>query len=735
MSPVHSSYPPAGGPHSYGQPPFPGYGQQQQQQPQQQQQQQQQQYSQAHYSSGPPAFQRTYQHPLSQPQGHNGHQVPPSCYKCGSHEHWAQSCPGPQHPAPTGGANWSNQPRPQKRQKPNGPVITRYPPPPSYGQQAHASPAYSNPPYDPRRGPYGPPTPVSAYSQPFQQWHAPHHHQFQPPAQRQFQLPPQHYPPYGPPGPPTPITAYGSQFPSPVSTQGYPPQPGYNAHQAHYSPSYVPSRVESQAPLTEPPSHQFSPPQQGQPFQQPPHPPELSAQQSYESNGDFSSFEPPPSLEPWEDTSDTPQAQTQIGQTGANSSYGSQALFHNANSLAVWHPADRVERPLPAVLVVAEDGTPTPLQVVTGNVDPLCVSRYFMDAHEVCLSVRDTVHWEDVRDDPVFRDIPEDCELIAVDHILGNRDYLDVGAQDEIFDEEEGELSQSQQIEDHTWANHDGNGWREAGEHDFGLDSRSLKTQRNLKSPEALNKTEMDYAHATQETTEERLARLGVTGEAKPVRAPARPYVQDSLPRLAQGSATHYVDPSQSPTSHIQSPTGQHSVERQPTLEQQVYTNDYRGKDPFAAPYASHNDGYHQSPQESSEGSTTRPYANRDINRQNPQGQSFHSHPPPPPPPPPMEKSSDCDIPLVSEPGTIYSRRSSVDQVDTIRTNNSFNGNGNSMSPRHSRHENGNSRKRSYSQRDPSEDRDREPLRQVDDVTPKLKRRQPKVADAYSRRW
>jgi len=28
-----------------------------------------------------------------------------------------------------------------------------------------------------------------------------------------------------------------------------------------------------------------------------------------------------------------------------------------------------------------------------------------------------------------------------------------------------------------------------------------------------------------------------------------------------------------------------------------------------------------------------------------------------------------------------------------------------------------------------------EPLRQVDDVTPKLKRRQPKVADAYSRRW
>ncbi len=96
-----------------------------------------------------------------------------------------------------------------------------------------------------------------------------------------------------------------------------------------------------------------------------------------------------------------------------------------------------------------------------------------------------------------------------------------------------------------------------------------------------------------------------------------------------------------------------------------------------------------------------------------------------------MEKSSDYDSPLVSEPGSIYGRRTSVGQMDAIITNNGYNGNGNSISPKPVRHENGNSRKRSYNQRETSEDRNRGPLRQVDDVTPKLKRRQPKVADAY----
>ncbi|KAI9724009.1 MAG: hypothetical protein M1812_000727 [Candelaria pacifica] len=716
MNPVPPSYPSVGGPPPYGQPSYNGYGHPGFQQ--QQQQQQQQQYSQAHHSPGQPAFYGTYQQPVPQPQGHNGHQAQPSCYKCGSHEHWAQSCPGPQQPSPVGGASWSNQPRPQKRQKPNGPVITRYPPPPSYGQQAHAGPAYNNPPYDPRRGPYGPPTPVSAYPQPYQQWQTPHHHQFQPPPQRQFQPPPQQYPPYGPPGPPTPVTAYNSQFPSPVSAQGYPPQPGFYPRQAQYSPSQGPPQVASQAPFAEPPSHQFSSAQQGRSFHQSPNPPEIPVQQSRESNGDFHSFEPPPSLEPWEDTSDTPQAQTQIGQT-------------------VWHPADRVERPLPAVFVTAEDGTPLPLQVATSSTDPLCISRYFLNSHEVCLSVKDTVDWEDVRNDPVFRNIPDDCELIAVDHILGNRDYLDVGAQDEDLDQEDTELGQGyQDTGDQSWGTREADGWGEPYEHEVSHDDRPIKGEQNREPPEILSSAEISQSHETQETTEERLARLGVTGEAKPVRAPARPYVQDSLPRHVQGSATQITD-SQFLEPHSESPIDQQSVEQQPKLEQQGYANDNRGTD--TAHHATHFDNFHPSPRDSSEGSinyplTSRPYANRGPNRQHSQGQTFQSHPPPRPPPP-MEKSFDYASPLVSEPGSIYGRRASLGQMDAVGTNNTFYGNGNSMSPKPSRYENGNSRKRSYNQRDHSEDRGREPLRQVDDVTPKLKRRQPKVADAYSRRW
>ncbi len=176
-----------------------------------------------------------------------------------------------------------------------------------------------------------------------------------------------------------------------------------------------------------------------------------------------------------------------------------------------------------------------------------------MNSHEVCSSVKDKVYWEDIRDDPVFRDIPEDCELIAVDHILGNRDYLDVGAQDEDFDEEDGELSQRyQHTGDQSWGKHEGDGWVEAREHDFGPDHQSLGAAQNQETPVVLGGAEINQSHEMQETTEERLARLGVTGDPKPVRAPARPYVQDSLPRLPQESATHFTDQSRNSNPHSQ---------------------------------------------------------------------------------------------------------------------------------------------------------------------------------------
>lgn len=57
--------------------------------------------------------------------------------------------------------------------------------------------------------------------------------------------------------------------------------------------------------------------------------------------------------------------------------------------------------------------------------------------------------------------------------------------------------------------------------------------------------------------------------------------------------------------------------------------------------------------------------------------------------------------------------------------------NGHATSPPISRTERSNPRKREFDHRESSEEPEKERRRQADDVTPKLKRRQPKVAEAY----
>lgn len=113
-------------------------------------------------------------------------------------------------------------PRPSKRQKTGGPVVTRYPVP-AHIKQQHGMPRLYT---QAQTGymPYGsyPPTPVSAHSQTSSPW------QQCPP----YPSPVQSYPPYGSFGLSTPTASNSSQFPSPVSGhnnqqyQGYfPPQP------------------------------------------------------------------------------------------------------------------------------------------------------------------------------------------------------------------------------------------------------------------------------------------------------------------------------------------------------------------------------------------------------------------------------------------------------------------------------------------------------------------------------
>lgn len=109
---------------------------------------------------------------------------------------------------------------------------------------------------------------------------------------------------------------------------------------------------------------------------------------------------------------------------------------------------------------------------------------------------------------------------------------------------------------------------------------------------------------------------------------------------------------------------------------------------------------------------------------------------PPPPPPPPLRKPSFYDGNI----GSPFSTGSSHEASNGYGNPNSDNGNAHqnylidaqSASPVKLRAGGPNGRKRDFDNRDDSSDEgETQGRRQVDDVTPKLKRRQPKVAEAY----
>lgn len=108
----------------------------------------------------------------------------------------------------------------------------------------------------------------------------------------------------------------------------------------------------------------------------------------------------------------------------------------------------------------------------------------------------------------------------------------------------------------------------------------------------------------------------------------------------------------------------------------------------------------------------------------------------PPPPPPHLRKSSTYDGNYESPPSSGsshgHANGHTVQRTETENGYRRYSADGQSVSPIKLRSERVNVRKREYDHRDSSEDeRENERRRQEDDYTPKLKRRQPKVAEAY----
>lgn len=127
-----------------------------------------------------------------------------------------------------------------------------------------------------------------------------------------------------------------------------------------------------------------------------------------------------------------------------------------------------------------------------------------------------------------------------------------------------------------------------------------------------------------------------------------------------------------------------------------------------------------------------------------PRGRTIHGSPErtyplqyeqPPPPPPPVHKPSFSEgigIRPLSAGQNLGNHPLFAEHNSEIDTNHHRQStDGLSSSPSKIRSERFNGRKREYDHRGSSDENETPGRRQVDDVTPKLKRRQPKVAEAY----
>ncbi|OBT75386.1 hypothetical protein VF21_04636 [Pseudogymnoascus sp. 05NY08] len=229
----------------------------------------------------------------------------PTCYNCGDSGHYFDACPEPARKIPVGLAaaqaakaiagpqsqhgGYGGQDHRSKRQKTgSGPVVTRYPVPGPVVTK-YGPPPNQHPPYGEPQGYNGMPPqqfPQGQYGHPQQQF-----------------APQNGYPPYGYQGPPIPqgYNQYGHHPPAPHG-QGYGPMPpqgqgyGYGppsgpyygqpyGPQVPYGPP-VPQQYPHQAPVPYPPQHPqapyqqhnmqqpagYGPPQQAGPYQHGPYP-------------------------------------------------------------------------------------------------------------------------------------------------------------------------------------------------------------------------------------------------------------------------------------------------------------------------------------------------------------------------------------------------------------------------------------------------------------------------------
>ena len=356
-------------------------------------------------------------------------------------------------------------------------------------------------------------------------------------------------------------------------------------------------------------------------------------------------------------------------------------------------PAGLISMPLPANFVVADALYPIPPPGPEDN--GRCQSKYLRDTtiENICENIKASKYWRDHKDDTVFLARPEDGTTISIDNARAD-------------------LKQRHSCGE---TNNDLN--RQTRSQSRSVSSR--KDSVNVLSK--VEKLELEIAEMKAKMRE----KSSIKGEHfSPTLAATKFSPSDGCTKIKE-----------EPASSPRSATSEMAFKPKKNTEELLAALGVTGSPkPVTVLNGTHNGLQYNS--------TNHWKADITHQHQDCRGDDQISHssrsgfPPPPLPPPPSRQLSlpdrKDDSPTSTECGNPDSYALNCDSSDQANGNHTPGLTGEMLSPEEWRSENSRSRKRSHTCREsPSEDEDASARRQEDDVTPKLKRRQPKVAAAY----
>ncbi|KAI9772528.1 MAG: hypothetical protein M1840_000733 [Geoglossum simile] len=530
---------------------------------------------------------------------------------------------------------------------------------------------------------------------------------------------------YAPHGYPTPITPYGSQYPSPASAQsqssyqnGVFPQQGQYQQQYSSQPVITSQSYQGQPSLNQNPALQHMNPTQpqqkysfysGNPSAHTPGTPYL-----VQGGGAYG----PQDHAAWIPNQDDPQ------------------VIESTHGEITWLAPKPVGRPLAATFSQSEAQDPLP--PLWPEESGKSVSKYIsLDSlNETCASIRNSNDWENMSNDPIFREIGDDRGLVPIDELLTSRGRYEGNA-----DRDQTRASSSSS--DHGGNQSDQPGWSVMDNLEYALNSGDFTVasgQQKQAPSEPFDMAEMEQLDRAEEFTqrtitrgstvtargketptpnesqEVKLARLGVTGAPKPVvsRVPSQS-IDCNRSRRRSRSPTY--DRRQSSDSCS---SGTHTARYQNYRERDSVTEK---RNPSRQNSYGNGDGHATLAGINNRRSSQQQYGHLHM-------YGMHNAPPPPPPPPLVHSYKGVDN-RSPPPSQESLRRASRGSSEAPCDNQPSSSGRRSASPSGFRPKTSTRGEREYRERDRLGEKKYEPQRQPDDLAAKRKRSQPQVADAY----